>query len=207
MNTGSLKISPKYSKADWDELNLTSYASNDWHTAVTIFEDRMNGRFFNQIRLLENNEDREVGIFAGFAIMALDCLLIETLEQFINGRIRTGQGMDADAFYNFFQRSALFAIFFDSLPKAIIFYEQIRCGLLHQAQTKKRSTIHIKNSSKILEWIDDTKHREGISIHRKLFHQEVVQIFKEYCEQLRNPKSMGPRAKFKKKMNHIVSQL
>ena len=49
----------------------------------------MNGRFLNQINLLDKNKDRKTGVFAGFATMALDCLLMETLEQFINGRIRT----------------------------------------------------------------------------------------------------------------------
>src|SRR5690606_16027063 len=108
MNTRPLKISPKFSKDDWDSLDL-NYSSKHWNTAVEIFEDRMNGRFFNQIRILESNNQGDSAVFAGFAIMALDCLIIETLEQFINGRVRTGIGMDEDAFYNFFQRSAKFA--------------------------------------------------------------------------------------------------
>jgi hypothetical protein len=206
MNTQLLRISPKYTKADWDNLDL-NYGSNDWNTAVDIFEDRMNGRFFNQIKILENNNDGNSALFAGFAIIALDCMLIETLEQFIKGRIRTGQGMDANAFYDFFQRSVKFAAFFDNMPKAKIFYQQIRCGLLHQAQTKKKSIIHIKNSSNLLEWIDSTKHDDGISINRKLFHREIIEVFQDYCLQLRAPKSMRLKANFRRKMNYIVSQL
>ena len=151
-----IRISPKYYQKDWKDLRLVNKYSPDWDTAIKIFEDRMEGRFLKQIKILNRNPDRKIGEFSGFAIMSLDCLFIETLEQFYKGKIRTGQGMDVKAFFSFFQRSSQFRDFFNTLSKAKIFYEQIRCGLLHQAQTKKKSTIHI-NNEKMLQWVNPQK--------------------------------------------------
>ena len=202
MNTASLKISPKYSKADWDSLNL-NYGSKDWNMAVDIFEDRMNGRFFNQIKILEKNKDREVGKFAGFAIIALDCLIIETLQQFYNGQEETPSN-HSNAFHDFFQKSNVFKAFFTSKGKTFIFYSHIRCGLLHQAQTKMKSLIHIRNEP-ILAWANVKKKTDGILVQRQLFHQEIITVFTNYCNELRNPINTMLRTNFKAKMDFITS--
>ena len=204
MKNKGVQISPKYYKSDWEKLSLKE-KSSDWKEAVKIFDDRMKGRFFDQIELLDNNPNREIGIFAGFAIMSLDCLLIETLEQFINGRIRTGQGMDEKSFFDFFQRNTEFKTFFDTQAKAAIFYKQIRCGLLHQAQTKGKSTIHIRNEP-TLQWIDLKDHRKGIKIQRRKFHKEILNVYESYCEQLKDERNLNIKRKFKKKMEHIINQ-
>ncbi|NGM74732.1 hypothetical protein [Sphingobacterium sp. SGL-16] len=200
----AVKISPKYSKSDWDTLNLI-HGSKDWNTAVDIFEDRMYGRFFNQIKILENNKDREVGKFAGFAIIALDCLIIETLQQFYNGQKETS-GHHSIAFHNFFQKSNDFRAFFTSKRKSYIFYSHIRCGILHQAQTKKKSLIHIRKEP-ILAWANNNDIEEGILIQRHLFHQEILSVFSNYCNELRNPINTKLRTNFKSKMDYITSQL
>ncbi len=204
--TKGVQISPIYFKEDWDRLDLKNNVQEDWDTAVKIFKDRIEGKYLEQIKLLDGNRNRDIGVFAGFAIMSLDCLLIETLEQFYKGKIRTGQGMDEKAFFDFFQRSNKFKAFFNNLEKATVFYSHIRCGLLHQAQTKKKSTIHIKSGKPMLEWVDDKKIEEGMEIERRLFHEEVVEIYKKYVEKISNPNDLNFRRKFKKKMDFIVNQ-
>lgn len=200
-----IKISPKYYQKNWNDLVLKTRDSPDWDVGIKIFEDRMEGRFLKQIDLLDKNPKRNIGVFAGFAIMALDCLLIETLEQFYKGKIRTGQGMDEKAFFDFFQRSPKFKSFFDTQAKAAIFYQQIRCGLLHQAQTKKKSTIHIR-SEKMLQWVNSNRIRDGIEIQRRLFHKEVCGIYSKYVENLKDRKQLNLKRKFKRKMDRIVNQ-
>lgn len=56
------------------------WVQQDWEIAINIFEDRIYGRFLNHIALIERR------LSSGFAVMALDCLLCETLEQFYEGR-------------------------------------------------------------------------------------------------------------------------
>ncbi|WP_343319985.1 hypothetical protein [Sphingobacterium multivorum] len=163
----------------------------------------MNGRYFDQIAVLEKPGASNSNTFSGFAIMAIDCMIIETLQQFYHGIDKTPQSQSIRSFHNFFRRSPKLNSFFTNYPKSKIFYKQIRCGLLHQAQTKNRSVIHIRKEP-VLAWIDDTDFNQGISIQRKHFHQEILSVFKKYCSDLRNPNEIGLRAKFRTKMGFIV---
>lgn len=53
-----------------------------WETAINIFEDRIYGRYFKSINILLDNNDFDTTCFA---IMAINCLLVETLYQFKEG--------------------------------------------------------------------------------------------------------------------------
>ena len=70
-------ISPRYSVSNWKILNLST--PSDWRTAVRVLKDRLNARFFDAAEAIDQQD------FAGFAVLALDCLLIETLQQFKEG--------------------------------------------------------------------------------------------------------------------------
>ena len=78
---GRTYISPEYTREDFLELGL-SLESFDWvwQRALDIFEDRFQRRYFDPIGILMGDVNRN-----GFAIMALLCLLIETLYQFRDG--------------------------------------------------------------------------------------------------------------------------
>ncbi|MDR1983317.1 MAG: hypothetical protein LBQ28_00600 [Prevotellaceae bacterium] len=201
-NERKIKISPRYCKEDWYKW-VSQENSKDWDTAIDIFKDRMEGRYFKQIEVLDKNPCRKVGMFAGFTIMSIICLLIETLEQFRNGHKST-RGKHSLAFFNFFQRSDKFKDFFDTEEKAGVFYDTIRCGLLHQGETKKKSLIHIRDEV-MLAWIDEENPKIGLSIQRQLFVKEVKKIYNKYIEDLKNPLNAELKNKFKTKMKDIVS--
>ena len=76
---------------------------------------------------------------------------------------------------------------------------------MHQAQTKKKSTIHIRNE-KMLQWVDPKKIEEGLEIQRKLFHNEVVEIYNYYVKKLKEKRNLNLRKKLKRKMDFIVNQ-
>lgn len=213
-----IKISPKYHQVDWTSLDLSRSNSADWTKAIEIFKDRIDGRYFKQIETLDNNKDRTVGLFSGFAIMSLACLLIETIEQFWTGniqtsrKIKTGQkksniSNDALTFFSFFKRSEKFKTFFDTEEKANIFYAKIRCGLLHQGQTKGKSLIHIKKGEPMLKWINESNIAEGLSIQRRLFVDEVKVVYEQYLQELEKPHNLNFRRQtLEKKMKYIVDQ-
>jgi hypothetical protein len=77
-------ISPRYKDTDWKALNLAT--QSDWRKAVRMVEDRLNARFLDAVKLIDKQD------FAGFAVHALDCLLIETLQQFREGADETRAG-------------------------------------------------------------------------------------------------------------------
>ena len=145
-NSKGIKISPRYYQKDWDDLVLETRDSPDWDIAIKIFEDRMEGRFLKQIEILDKNPDRKIGVFAGFAIMALDCLFIETLEQFFKGKIRTGQGMDEKAFFDFFQRSSKFKAFLTLRQKRQFFINKyaVACCIKLRQKGKQPFTFDPK---------------------------------------------------------------
>ena len=79
LNLTDIKISPRFSKSHWQK----ACHEGDWKKMVKIFKDRIEGRFLKPIRLIA--ADLDIGEFSGFSILALDCLIIETLNQFYHG--------------------------------------------------------------------------------------------------------------------------
>lgn len=95
--------------------------------------------------------------------MAIDCLLIETLQQFAEGVSETPDGKSGCYFKNFL--ISYFKEDFDD-EKAKMFYKQIRCGILHQAETKESSKIKTSHELPIVKF---TKEKDGLIINRKNF--------------------------------------
>ena len=79
----ALRISPKYASTDWTELSASN--PGDWSKAVEIVRDRLVGRY---VRFADKNLKDP---YSGFVVLALDCLLAETIEQFRTGAI-SGKG-------------------------------------------------------------------------------------------------------------------
>jgi hypothetical protein len=67
----------------------------------------------------------------GFTIMAICCLMIESLESFREGW-KSSDGRDKEAFRFFFAREAAFAAF---IGYEDYFHRNVRCGILHQGET------------------------------------------------------------------------
>jgi hypothetical protein len=98
-----------------------------------MFEDRLETRYLEHIRILLPRQT------SGFAVLALDSALIETLEQFRRGKPTTPRRQGQDYFISFLTQTA-FGQHFDK-PRAILFYKTIRCGLLHQSEADGTSRI------------------------------------------------------------------
>ena len=190
-----MKISPKYNVSHWIQARDTE----DWQRMVGIFNDRLEGRFLEPIRLIA--VDNSIGEFSGFSIMSLDCLIIETLEQFYNGNDET-KGYHKIAFRDFFRRSPYFQDL-KTNKKAEIFYSHFRCGLLHQAQTKNKSLIKIGEKLPMVSAVS-TNIGEGLVINREKFHEAIENEIKQYIELLKSGEE-DLRANFVKKMNYICN--
>lgn len=93
---------------------------------VSIIEHRLSRRF---LKVIENAKEEDL---SSFMSMAVCCLLIETLECFYLGWANTNR-KGVKVFKNFFDRyTNEFPGFYE---KSVDFYENVRCGLLHQAET------------------------------------------------------------------------
>lgn len=187
-----MRISPRYYDADWTALDLKT--EKGWERGIEILEDRIRGRFLDMIGRIESAK------FAGFAILALDCLLAETLQQFRDGLPESPSGRGAnEAFFVRFLRTSRFRQFFDK-HMASMFYKQIRCGILHQAEVKENSRVVTESDAPLVGLTDDGR---GLVVNRRLFHQELVACFDDYVKDLRRTSNHRLRQKFKTKMDHI----
>lgn len=191
-----MRISPRFKDLDWLCLNLSNNNESDWQKAIEIFRDRLEGRFFKPIQMITSYE------FAGFAVVALDCLLIETIQQFIEGADETPWKKEGEYFEKFLTKTG-FKDYFDKIL-AGKFYTQIRCGILHKAEIKNSSTIRRTNGLPLVKLSDDG---EGIVINRIKFHKQLENEFKNYLERLSNPSEVTLRSNFKKKMDYICRKV
>jgi hypothetical protein len=129
-----------------------------WATAFRdFFLERLRTRYFAPIDILRKREShRRNGQNAwqgeGFAIVALQCSLIEFLGSTLEGshyKFRRNKNIPLGN-YEYDDSKDLFVRFLTTAPpfKAVFtkalaqdFYANVRCGLLHEARTKNRWTI------------------------------------------------------------------
>lgn len=203
----NMRIAPRAGYGYWfvDDWAVAK-KGNDWATMIQIFQDRINFRYLKAIQELIEADYRQPTRRFGFSILALDCLLIETLAQFYDGfknseEARNELKLNNTQYYVRFLTQTSFVLkgFFDP-ASAELFYKTIRCGILHQAETKRRSKILLKKGDLPFEVTDQGK---GITVYRLRFHELVEEEFSEYCTCLKNDNPIGYRGKFNTKMNYV----
>lgn len=185
-----MRISRNFTVDDWKQLRFTSEA--DWDRAVAMFHDRLESRYLEHIRVLLPRRT------SGFAVLALDSALIETLEQFRLGKPRTPKYQSQHYFESFLTETA-FGNHFD-VPLAGLFYKTIRCGLLHQSEAEGTSRIKRGGDLPLVTYTVD---HSGVVINTRMFHELLEQVIRDYAAELRKPDSEVQRKAFRRKMNYI----
>jgi len=194
----NLKIAPGFESSDWNRLALDDPESQDWPVAIRIFEARLRGRFIapaEHLIAFEANLPRSERRF-GFSVMAIECLLIETLQAFILGLTDT-RDRSAEMFVGFLTYTPSFSpLFTTKLAKT--FYEDFRCGIHHQAEIGRFSRV--VSEGPLLE-LDG----RGLVINRNEFHRCLTEEFAAYVLDLATSENNQLRANFRRKMDHIAS--
>jgi hypothetical protein len=157
-----------------------------------MFEDRVETRYLEHIRVLLPRAT------SGFAVLALDCALIETLEQFRQGKGTTPDKHGKRYFVAFLTQTAFKGHFDEALAK--LFYKTIRCGLLHQAEAGGNSRVKRGTDLAVASYTSDKK---GIVVNKDKFHTILETVIHEYVEILRAGTDIKLREAFIKKMNYI----
>lgn len=149
-------------------------------------------RRFNE-RFLAPFETIPSSLRSGFAQMAVCCLMIETLESFYKGWKSTSGVKGSDVFEGFFTRVRYFH---DFQGLGGEFYTNIRCGILHQAETtsgwlvRRRGNL-VDKSNKI--------------INADKFIKFLGQSLDDYCQELQSTRWNDLRwRKCRRKMNGVI---
>ncbi len=189
MSSNTLRISPKYTADDWDSLILTKTAH--WDKAVAIVRDRIEGRFLDFADQCLPNPN------SGFVVLSIDCLLVETIEQFIEGRKQSKR--PGTVFRRFLERHEFQPYFADPQVRAD-FYADIRCGLLHQAEAKKKWLIK-RDQPELLQRVDG----DGYVIDVVKFHEALKVSLERYFTDIKVKENKQLRGRLWNKMGFICS--
>lgn len=100
-------------------------AAANKHALGTFIVERFNERYFWAVEGSPTSKH-------GFTLLAVACLIIETLESFRQGCADT-KGASKRMFQDFFARSTALKDFAGANDW---FYKDIRCGILHQSETR-----------------------------------------------------------------------
>jgi len=191
-----MQIAPGTSAADWKKLDLNN--PSNWEAAVLIFERRIRGRFTEAIDFLISDDEPRPAVERrwGFAVLALDCLLIETLQAFRRGLTDT-RNKSKELCVQFLTERTAFKPFFTSPGIATRFYYEFRCGLAHNAQVFGDGLVW---SVGPLLAIIGTQ----ITVNRTEFHRAFARELEEYLAVLRSGVDQDLRANFRTKMDFIA---
>ena len=189
---------PRYKIADWKKLDLDTVNSQDWCKAIKILEARIRGRYLDPVdKLIEYEEPIEPeNRRFGFTILAIDCLLIETLQAFIDGEKNTYQKTKR-MFVKFLTERPSFSKHFKEKKLACRFYKDFRNGILHQAETRCGGLIW-----SVGPLLCNTG--TGMIINRTKFHEALKAEFDSYLTDLKDTKQGELRQKFRQQMDYVV---
>lgn len=175
-----------------DYTRLTFRSEGHWRRATAILRDRLETRYLEHVRAILERRT------SGFAALALDAALVETLEQFRRGRRSTPQG-DGAKYFRAFLTETRFGQYFDE-ESAKLFYKTIRCGLLHQGEADESSRIKGGTRHPL---VSRTRDKRGVIVNAELFHSELEAAMGDYLERLADPAEVRLREAFRKKMDFI----
>lgn len=187
-----MKIAGKLTIKDWNDLvgsiekseaNIIYDSDEKWSLAFNFFEERIRTRYLNPIKAILEMDDN---LGEGFAVVNLQCSLIEMIESFINGwvYIHKPRGWyrnnkksevinNACIFKSFFSNRFIKNLKIDGGD----FYDSVRCGLLHETQTKNNWKIKLDTEKTGLSYEekDDEKF-----IYRENFQRDLETVINNY---------------------------
>lgn len=170
------KLSSSITVGDYRKL----LEQNDKKAISAFICERFDERYFNPILNSSNKH--------GFSMLAIGCLVLETLESFYQGKGDT-KNASKKMFKDFFARNTEFKVF-ESADDW--FYQKIRCGILHQAETL--DGWRILRSGLLLNRKDKT-------INAETFIKQLQKELKSYSELIYKDEQVWKN--FKLKMDAI----
>jgi hypothetical protein len=202
VTTDLVELSPKKTIGDWkairDQLSA-GVPAETWEGVLgDFYHERLKSRYLDPIKAI-----RSKPIFKGegFAIVAIQCSLIEFLESCLQGknyRYRNPAppheyNRSADLFVSFLTERQPFKPHFDR-PLANAFYTEVRCAVLHEARTKGKWVIMAKNPSLIV----DSNER---ILYRDNFQEAIIQFTSDYRSKV--PHDVELQKAFIRKFDHL----
>jgi hypothetical protein len=191
-------IAPGVADKEWLDLNLDDEDSVDWIKATEILRKRIYTRYLDAANLLIKDDEARKPLDRkyGFTVLAICCLLMETIQAFKDGLTDTN-GKSKKTVKKFLMESPSFSQFFPDEDTAQSFYEHYRCGILHQAEVQEDSLVWSVGS---LRGTVGTKQY----VNRTEIFEKLKTDFDEYLERIKDKTNTELRRNFRTKMDFIA---
>ena len=201
-----LSISDEYSMEDYINLKLDIDSPFEiWQKAIDIFASRINGRYFNAIDKLSGNGNKKEMQKYGFAIVTIECLLIDTFVKFTYGfehtkpnnyknrtkskyvSINDLQTRNDNKLKGIYENQNYFCKFlknafpedFTTQKKALKFYKDIRCGVMHTGSTTNSSRLTC-DANQLATFLPNG----DISVDIYILSKKLKEYFLKYIENI-----------------------
>ena len=169
----STKLSLSTTVAQYRKLE----AVGDRKAIGQFFVERFDERYF---RPVEDSSSKH-----GFAVLAVACLVIETLESFYQGRLDT-KNASTQMFQDFLARDTPLKVL---AGENDWFYKDIRCGILHQSES--RGGWRVLRSGPLLDAqakaLNATAILRALRSEVLLYAQKIQtdeQLWKNFCKKM-----------------------
>jgi len=184
-----MRLSPRFTDKDWKGINFSM--EDGWQQAVAIVEDRIEGRWLRWVDGIVSSQ------FSGFAVLALDCIVLESLWGFANGKA-VPKRHEREVY-----RKMLSGRRF-RWPDAQIddFREFVRNGLMHDAETRNRWLVEMTIPR---NRIAEQNAAGDYVINRSKFHRAVRGTFEDWLHGLRSGDG-GLRRNMRARMDEIIAK-
>lgn len=197
------RISQTFSTTDWllirDKLRDKGVIDENWKNAIKLIHERITDRYLHPLQILIGHEKSYTG--AGFSIATIECSLIEFIAALTEGKIflkdkpanaKDYYYDDSARLYNRFLRTSdIFKNFFSAEKgekpnyRPDDFYKNVRCALIHEAQTKNKWEIRIYGKTKTNDLKNNTiinTDSKGIKIlYRTALYFMLKDFIDNYC--------------------------
>lgn len=199
-----LSIAPRFTVKNWKSLSLNVEKPDhpDWQKAIKAFKDRIEDRFLiaaDELLVLGKSSKSKNQRF-GFAILAIDFLVIEALQAFREGVVDHRRESER-LVVAFLETWNAFTTCVPADAKkgqfAKLVYKHYRCALYHYASTD--GDFRVAVSGKTFEFGSDSSAR----INRTKFHLALKDEFQGYLAALVSQQNNQLRKNFIKKMDAI----
>jgi len=194
------RISTTFSKANWllirEELKDKGVIDENWKKAIKLIHERVTDRYLKPLHILVDNDKSYTG--AGFSIATIECSLIEFIAALTEGKIflKDKPAGAKDYYYDdsarlysrFLRTSDIFKNLFGAdkgkQPKyrPDDFYKNVRCALIHEAQTKNNWEIRIYGKTKTNDLKNNTVIKTDSKGVKVLYRTALYLTLKNYVD-------------------------
>lgn len=203
---------PDFTVATWDKIRSKlrpEVYDATWQTPIAAIEGRFYERFVKPANAIQELDAKDPLLYPegrGFAIVALDCLLLESLYGYETGKRTKSSGATSKAFETILTSKRRFKEWFVPEDRAASFAGAVRNGILHDGETRSGWIIwQGRVRGPLVTRLPDGR----LVLYRDAFHAAVKACLDDYFAQLRNatdPASAKLRETFMNRLDTLCKE-